>query len=177
MANNDDSVGRRAVLGSLLLGILPLELSAIVPAAARARPLSREQTVIWSPGQLAWTSPPGYPARSVDHCRLTGDPHGTGLYYMLVRWWPGYMSAPHHYTSDAFCMVLSGTWWCNTSAEFDPATSVPVGAGSFVRRVADVPQYDGVISTATQPAIIAVCGAAPVHYALVDPSRPGWRQI
>jgi len=56
---------------------------------------------------------------------LTGDPTAAGLYYTLVRWWPGYMSAPHTYTSDRFCVVVSGTWWCNSGGDFDPASCVP----------------------------------------------------
>jgi len=28
-----------------------------------------------------------------------------GLYLTLVRWWPGYMSAPHTYVTDRLCVV------------------------------------------------------------------------
>jgi hypothetical protein len=94
-----------------------------------------------------------------------------------VRWWPGYMSAPHTYTSDRFCMVLSGTWWCNSGADFDPAACVPVPAGSHVRRVAGTPHYDGVIRAHPEPAIIAICGIGPVNYKLTDPTKPGWRAV
>jgi hypothetical protein len=54
---------------------------------------------------------------------------------------------------------------------------VPVLAGSFVRRVAGTPHYDGVIRNHAEPAIIAICGMGPVGYKLVDPSKPGWRPV
>jgi hypothetical protein len=63
---------------------------------------------------------------------------------VLVRWYPGFMSAPHDYATDRLCFVLSGTWWVNSGADFKPEETVPVRAGGFVRRVARTPHYDGV---------------------------------
>ena len=113
----------------------------------------------------------------MDNCPLAGDPTKAGLYYGLVRWWPGFMSAPHHYTSDRLCVVVSGTWWCNSGADFDPKACVPVVAGSFVHRVAGTPHYDGVVRGHPEPAIIAICGMGPVNFALSDPSQPGVRRV
>jgi len=66
----------------------------------------------------------------------------TGL--VLMKWYPGYASAPHSYPTDRLSLVLSGTWWVNSGADFDPDATVPVPAGGFVRRVARTPHYDGV---------------------------------
>jgi hypothetical protein len=74
-------------------------------------------------------------------------------------------------------LVLSGTWWVNSGADFDPNQTVPVPAGGFVRRVAHTPHYDGVKRDAKEPAVIALFGIAPVDLTLVDPSKPGWRQV
>jgi hypothetical protein len=90
---------------------------------------------------------------------------------------PGYMSAPHSYATDRLSLVLSGTWWVNSGADFDPDNTVPVPAGGFVRRVARTPHYDGVKRDAKEPAVIALFGNAPVEFQLVDPSRPSWRQL
>jgi hypothetical protein len=94
---------------------------AIVPSAARSSPASplsvayllgdpaaRSNTGDFSwirtqpgrtccklPADLAWKPNPNNPPRSSDSCALTGAPAEPGLYYTLVRWWPGYMSAPH----------------------------------------------------------------------------------
>ena len=65
---------------------------------AAASPLNPEQTIIRLPEQLQWKSNAAFPEPSVDNCLLAGDPNQPGLYYTLVRWWPGFMSAPHHYT-------------------------------------------------------------------------------
>ena len=87
------------------------------------------------------------------------------------------MSAPHSYRTDRFCVVVSGTWWCNSGADFDPAACVPVPAGGFVHRVAGTPHYDGVVRGHPEPAIIAICGMGPVGFALSDPSQPGVRRV
>jgi hypothetical protein len=163
---------RREVLLTSLLATLPLGLTG-----AAASPLNPAQTIITLPDALPWKPNPAYPDHSSDQCPLTGLTTEPGLYYTLIRWWPGYMSAPHTYTSDRFCMVLKGTWWCNSGEDFDPGSCVPVPAGSFVRRVAGTPHYDGVIRGHSEPAIIAICGIGPVNYARVDPSKPGWRAV
>ena len=59
--------------------------------------------------------------------------------------------------------------------DFVPEKTVPVPAGSFVRRVATTPHYDGVISSIREPAVIAISGIGPIHYHLTDPSR--WREV
>ncbi|HKN26350.1 MAG TPA: hypothetical protein VJY34_00075 [Roseiarcus sp.] len=87
------------------------------------------------------------------------------------------MSAPHTYTTDRFCVVVSGVWWCNSGADFDPASWVAVPAGSYVRRVAGTPHYDGVVRSGHEPAVIAICGIGPVNFALIDPSKPPWRAV
>lgn len=162
---------------SLLLAPLLAALPAALASTASASPLDPAQTMIRLPGEHVWVPNTGYPEHSVDMCPLAGNTTQPGLYYTLVRWWPGYMSAPHTYTTDRLCVVVSGTWWCNSGADFDPGACVPVPAGSFVRRVAGTPHYDGVIRGHDQPAVIAICGMGPVNYALTDPSKPGWRAV
>jgi hypothetical protein len=167
------SAFRRDLLLATLAASLPLGFAE----SAAASPLNPEQTIIRPPGDLRWKSNPAFPEPSVDSCPLTGDVTQPGLYYTLVRWWPGFMSAPHHYATDRFCIVVSGTWWCNSGADFDPAACVPVTAGSFVHRVAGAPHYDGVIRGHPDPATIAICGIGPVNFSLSDPSQPGVRRV
>jgi hypothetical protein len=164
---------RRDVMLAALTASLPVGFLQ----SAAASPLNPAQTIIRPPGQLQWKANPAFPEPCVDNCALTGDTTQPGLYYTLVRWWPGFMSAPHTYTTDRFCVVVSGTWWCNSGPDFDPAACVPVIAGSFVHRIAGTPHYDGVIRGHPQPAIIAICGTGPVNYASVDPAQPGVRRV
>jgi hypothetical protein len=156
--------------------LLATMLAALATDAA-ASPLNPAQTIIEPPDKHDWLPNKGYPDHSVDMCPLAGSTTEPGLYLTLVRWWPGYMSAPHTYTTDRLCVVVSGTWWCNSGGDFDPAACVPVTAGSFVRRVAGTPHYDGVIRGHPVPVIIAICGMGPVNYKLVDPAQPGWRAV
>ncbi len=163
---------RRDLLLTSLLAAPPLNLSG-----AAASPIDPAQTVLKLPDALPWKSNPANPERSVEMRPLTGDVNAPGLYFTLVRWWPGAMSAPHTYPTDRFCVVVSGTWWRHRGADFDPASCVPAPAGSHVRRVARTPHSDGVIRSHDEPAVIAICGVGPVNHALVDPSKPGVRPV
>jgi hypothetical protein len=79
---------------------------------------------------------------------------------VLMKWYPGYMSAPHTYATDRLALVLSGTWWVNSGADFDPDNAIPVPAGGYVRRIARTPHYDGVKKDANEPAVIGLFGAS-----------------
>jgi len=41
-------------------------------------------------------------------------------------------------------MVVSGIWWVASGQDFEPNDTVPIPAGSFIRRVARTLHYDGV---------------------------------
>jgi hypothetical protein len=168
----DHHASRRDLLLTSLLAAFPLSVSG-----AAASPLDPTQTIIKLPDALQWKTLPPFPQGSVDMCPLTGETTAPGLYFTLVRWHPGYMSAPHFYSTDRFCVVVSGIWWVNSGADFDPASCVPVPAGSFVRRVAGTPHYDGVIRSHNEPVVIAICGIGPINFMLSDPSKPPWREV
>ena len=108
---------------------------------------------------------------------LYGGLDKPGPYVVLMKWYPGYMSAPHSYATDRLSFVMSGTWWVNSGDDFDPDHCVPVPAGGFVRRVARTPHYDGVKKDAKEPAVIAIFGMAPVDLKLMDPNKPSWRKL
>jgi hypothetical protein len=54
---------------------------------------------------------------------------------------------------------------------------VPAPAGSFIRRVARTPHYDGVVADGKEPAVIAICGIGPVGRHFLDSSKPDWRKV
>jgi hypothetical protein len=108
---------------------------------------------------------------------LYGGLDQAGPYFVLMKWHPGYMSAPHSYLTDRLSIVVSGTWWVNSGADFDPERTIPVPAGGFVLRHAHTPHYDGVPGNAKEPAVIALFGIGPVGLQLVDPSEPAWRHV
>ena len=74
---------------------------------------------------------------------LVGDPAKPGLYVVLQKWLPHNNSRPHFHANDRFITVISGTWWVNTGAKYDPDGFKPVPAGSFVKHFANEIHYDG----------------------------------
>ncbi|HME20013.1 MAG TPA: cupin domain-containing protein [Acetobacteraceae bacterium] len=165
---------RRALLLAPLLAAVAVGLADQPAFAAKLDPA---ETQITLPDAIKWTSWTGLPPHHGEMARLYGDLNADGPYLVLMKWYPGYMSAPHTYRTDRLSLVLSGTWWVNSGADFDPANTIPVPAGGFVRRVAGTPHYDGVKRGARQPAVIALFGVGPVDFALVDPSKPAWRGV
>ena len=165
---------RRGLLLAPFLAALPLELLA---ETARAGQINLAETAITLSDAIKWSAWSGGPPHSGEVATLYGGLDRPGPYLVLMKWNPGYMSAPHSYATDRLSLVLSGTWWVNSGADFDPGNAVPVSAGGFVRRVAHTPHYDGVKREAREPAVIALFGIAPVKFELVDPRRPAWRQV
>ena len=160
----------------LLIGGLMSAMMAGLATGAQASPLNPEQTIIIPKDKIPWAPHPVYGGHIQENCTLFGDINKPGPYLTLIRWNPGYMSQPHTYVTDRICMVLSGVWWCNSGKDYDPASSVPAPAGSFVRRIAGTWHYDGVLSGKPEPADVAVFGIGPVMYGADDPTAPGWRR-
>ena len=165
---------RRALLAAPFLAALP---AALPGGAARASRIDPAETCVTLPEAIRWGPWSGAPPGSADLATLYGSLDQAGPYLVLMRWHPGYMSAPHLYATDRLSLVLSGTWWVNSGADFDPGQTVPVPAGGFVRRVAHTPHYDGVRQEGQEPAVVALFGIAPVDFKAVDPGTPVWRQV
>lgn len=89
---------------------------------------------------------------------LFGDPEKPGPYVIRLRWLPGNMSRPHYHQNDRFFVVISGTWWLGTGEKFDPDSTVPAPAGSYVIHKAKQVHYDG---AKKEPAVIQVWGMGP----------------
>ena len=162
---------------TLLLTPLFAALAAAIPGSAEAGKINPSETSILLPEQIRWKSWNNLPEHAGDTAPLYGSVDKPGPYLVLMKWYPGFMSAPHSYRTDRLSMVISGTWWVNSGADFDPANTVPVPAGGFVHRVAHTPHYDGVKAGESQPAVIALFGIGPVDLRLVDPSKPPYRRL
>ena len=173
MSGDELENGERRLVLAALAGVL----AAGVPGPAEAGKLDPAQTQVTLPGQIPWRSWQKLSRDIGETAKLFGDTDEPGPYLVLMKWKPGYMSAPHFYRTDRLSVVLSGTWWVNSGATFDPADTVPVPAGSFVRRVAGTPHYDGVKAGEPDPAVIALFGIGPVDLTLVDPSKPAYRKL
>lgn len=164
---------RRSLLPAPALAALP----NLLIGEAQASELDPTETMFTPPDKIDWKTRPDWPKDSVATADLFGDLNQPGLHYVLVKWYPGYMSAPHHYATDRLCVVVSGTSWINSGADVDPANCVPVPAGTFVHRAANTPHYDGAIASGTEPVVIAICAMGPVKLTYVEPGKPGWRRV
>ena len=76
----------------------------------------------------------------------------------MVRWLPGHMSRPHFHPNDRFITVISGTWWMGSGPVFNPDTTTPVPAGSFITHFGRGIHYDG---AKDEPCIILIMGEGP----------------
>ena len=92
------------------------------------------------PKDIKWVKTPGGTA---ERAILFGDPDKPGAYVMRLKWLPGGMSRPHFHPNDRFFTVISGTWWVGTGEKFDPESTVPAPAGSYVVHYANKIHYDG----------------------------------
>jgi hypothetical protein len=89
---------------------------------------------------------------------LAGDPNKPGIYVELTKWHAGHMSRPHFHQFDRYIYVISGTWWVGTGTKFDPSTTVPMPAGSFVTHFAKNVHWDGAKDA---DCIIEIVGMGP----------------
>jgi hypothetical protein len=166
---------RRTLLLAPLLAALPLGASSNLAQASKIDP---SQTAITLPDQIKWNNwRDQMPPHAMEMATLYGGLDKPGPYLVLVKWYPGFMSAPHTYVSDRLSYVVSGTWWVNSGPDFDPDNTVPVPAGGFVHRIAHTPHYDGVKKDGSEPAVIAIYGVAPVNIQLTEPDKPAWRRV
>ena len=95
----DDAAGftRRALLLGMLAGSLELALSG---TTVRAGAINPSETQITLPDAIKWTTWSGAPPRGGEIATLYGGLDQPGLYLVLMKWYPGYMSAPHSYATD-----------------------------------------------------------------------------
>ena len=136
---------------TLVLGLLIAPWVANVTAGE----INRERVDFTPPAEIRWVKNPNGNNESVI---LFGDPSKPGPYVQRIKWYPGKMSRPHFHQNDRFFAVISGTWWMGTGEKFDPDSTVPAPAGSYVIHRAKGIHYDGAKNEET---IIQVWGMGP----------------
>lgn len=125
--------------------------------SARATDLNPAALAYKHPDQIKWTASPSGAQIAV----LLGDLSKPGLYIVLVKWAPHKMSHPHFHPNDRYITVLSGTWWVGTGTKFDPDSTVPMPAGSYVTHFAKQVHYDGAKDEETTLEIVGEGPATP----------------
>ncbi len=125
------------------------------PLFATAADINREWVDFTPPGDIRWVK---NPSGANEQAILFGDPGKPGPYVVRIKWYPGKFSRPHFHQNDRFFVVISGTWWMGTGTKYDPASTVPAPAGSYVIHRAKGIHYDGAKDEET---IIQVSGMGP----------------
>jgi hypothetical protein len=114
-----------------------LAAAATCAAAEGLDPAALQYTKV---EEIRWVdSPAGTSAQA----KIYGDPSKPGPYAYFNKWKAGNMSRPHFHPNDRYISVLSGTWWVGTGPVFDPASTVPLPAGTFVVHTGKQIHYDG----------------------------------
>jgi ChrR-like protein with cupin domain len=137
-----------------LLVLVALAVLPLVPAAYGAD-LDRSAVDFKTPAEIKWVR---NAAGTNEQAVLFGDPSKPGPYVVRLKWLPGNMSRPHFHPNDRFFVVISGTWWMGTGETFDPASTVPAPAGSYVIHYGGKVHYDGAKDEET---VIQVWGMGP----------------
>lgn len=121
--------------------------------SVKAADVDPKVAMITPPDEIKWVK-----GRGSDNAVLAGDPSKPGIYVTLVKWHPHNMSRPHFHPNDRYIMVLSGTWWVGTGSKYDPDSTVPVKAGSFVTHFGKQIHYDG---AKDEEAVLEIVGEGP----------------
>jgi hypothetical protein len=124
--------------------------------AAEVSSLNPAAIMITPPKDIKWVEGTGGTANAI----LAGDPNKSGIYVELTKWHGGHMSRPHFHQNDRFIYVISGTWWVSTSTKYDPNSTVPVQAGSYVTHYAKQVHYDGA-KVETGDCVLEIVGMGP----------------
>jgi len=113
---------------------------AMLMSESPAADIDRAAVDFVTPDNIRWVKNPN---GTNEQAILYGDPSKPGPYVARIRWYPGNMSRPHFHQNDRFFAVISGTWWMGTGEKFDPDSTVPAPAGSYVIHHAGKVHYDG----------------------------------
>jgi quercetin dioxygenase-like cupin family protein len=146
--------------------VFPIAVLATMMAAlpGNAADIDRAAVDFTPPSEIKWVR---NPAGTNEQAILYGHPAKPGPYVVRIKWLPGNMSRPHFHPNDRFFVVISGTWWMGTGETFDPDSTVPAPAGSYVIHYANKVHYDG---AKDEEAVIQVWGMGPAT------SMPAWKK-
>jgi hypothetical protein len=139
----------RTVTSALLAALMVL----LVPG--RAADLDPKAITVTLPDKIQWRI-----GANQDSAILQGDPNQPGIYAQLTRWHAGNMSRPHSHATDRYIYVISGTWWMGTGPNYDPDSTVPAKAGTYVVHKAGELHYDG---AKDEDCLLLITGMGPVN--------------
>jgi len=133
--------------------------AGVVGPVPDAASLNAKAFKMMLPKDIKWGPAAGL--TGTDAYTLVGDPAKPGFYVVLNRFHPGNFSHPHYHANDRYIMVISGTWWADTGAVWDPEKrTVPIKPGTFVTHPGKEVHYDG-SRAGSEEAIVMIFGEGP----------------
>ena len=116
--------------------------------------------------EVKWSTPLSAPNAAAI---IAGDPTKPGLYVQLTKWRAGNnFSRPHFHPNDRYITVLKGTWWVGSGNKFDPASTVPMPAGTVVTHFGKQVHYDG---AKDEDAVLLIVGEGPATLTRVEEAK------
>jgi hypothetical protein len=113
-----------------MLGLAAIALGREKGSAAGVDPT---MTIVKRPEEIPWKPLYNFPPDMVESTTTFGAIDQPGQYFVMIRWHPRYMSAPHWYETDRLCVVLSGVWRVASGEDFAPDVAVRAPAAlSFI---------------------------------------------
>jgi len=142
------------ILLRLALSAISLGLTCGLLHAGELDPAAVAYTL---PDKVKWETVSGIPG--AERTVMVGDPSKPGFYAVMTKWLRGnHFSRPHFHPNDRFITVLKGTWWVGSGTKFDPDSTVPMPAGTFVTHYAKQVHFDG---AKDEDAILLIVGDGP----------------
>ncbi len=135
--------------------VTPLALAGMLSVSSAAE-LNPAAVIYKLPDQIPWGPVNAAGAQSAV---VAGDPTKPGFYAVYNKWTKGnHFSRPHFHPNDRYIVVLQGTWWIGSGPKFDPASTTPMPAGSFVTHFGKQVHWDG---AKDEDAVLLIMGEGP----------------
>ena len=166
MTRSIGSVRPRVIFIAIVLCVFAT--IAVYAAGFRHAPSEPDPKVLayTLPKDIKWSGSSSSPSQQAI---LFGDPNKEGLYGVLTKWNPHNMSRPHFHPNDRYIYVISGTWWVGTGPKYDPESTTPMPAGSFVRHFGKQIHYDG---AKDGEVILEIVGMGPAQSTPAEQKNP-----
>lgn len=142
---------------ALLLMITGAGVSAQLPSRSH---VASQPDIKWGPAPAVF--PPG-----AGMAVLQGNPAGTDLFTVRLRFPNGYKIAPHTHPTDENVTVISGTFRVGMGTTFDAKGAMALAAGGFVTAPANQAHY----AAAQGVTVVQVHALGPFAMTYVNPSN------
>src|SRR5271166_4231410 len=86
----------------LLAPLLAAAASSFGIGVAQAAGVDPTMTIVVPPDKIPWQPLYNFPPGAAEQAAMVGAIGEAGQYFVLIRWHPGFMSAPHWYETDLY---------------------------------------------------------------------------